>query len=139
MEQTAAKKPQRNKYDIDETLETPFDFKHFRRALVYVGKYKGKMIFALILSAVAAVTALFSPVITQYALDNAIPEGNRHLLYILAILLAVTIAVSVGFSTVRSRIMTKVGQDIVYDMRKDLFAHLQELPFEYYDSSIARI
>ena len=133
-EQTAAKKPQRNKYDIDESLETPFDFRHFRRALVYVGKYKGKMIFALVLSAIAAVTALLSPVITQYALDNTIPAGNKHQLFILAALLALTIAVSVGFSTVRSRIMTKVGQDIVFDMRKDLFAHLQELPFEYYDS-----
>ena len=34
-----AKKPQRNKYDIDESLESPFDIRHFKRALKYVGKY----------------------------------------------------------------------------------------------------
>lgn len=129
-----AKKPQRNKYDIDESLESPFDIRHFKRALKYVGKYKGKMFLALTLSAIAAVTALFAPVITQYALDNTIPKGDTRELFILAGLLVVTIAVSVGFSTVRSRIMTIVGQDIVFDMRKDLFAHLQELAFEYYDS-----
>ena len=43
-------------------------------------------------------------------------------------------AVSVFFTTVRSRIMTKVGQSIIYDIRKDLFAHLQKLSFKYYDN-----
>lgn len=45
-----------------------------------------------------------------------------------------TIAVSITFSTIRSRIMTVVGQDIIFDIRTDLFKHLQELPFEYYDN-----
>ena len=45
-----------------------------------------------------------------------------------------TIAVSITFSTIRSRIMTVVGQDIIFDVRTDLFKHLQELPFEYYDN-----
>ena len=113
-----AKKPQRNKYDIDESLESPFDIRHFKRALKYVGKYKGKMFLALTLSAIAAVTALFAPVITQYALDNTIPNGDKKELFILAGLLVLTIAVSVGFSTVRSRIMTIVGQDIVQMYQK---------------------
>ena len=45
-----------------------------------------------------------------------------------------SIFISVLLSAKRSRIMTKVGQDIVYDIRKDLFEHLQKLPFEYYDT-----
>ena len=45
-----------------------------------------------------------------------------------------TIAMSITFSTIRSRIMTVVGQDIIFDIRTDLFKHLQELPFEYYDN-----
>lgn len=40
----------RNKFDVDERLETPFDFKHFKRAMVYVKRYKWKMILALSLS-----------------------------------------------------------------------------------------
>ena len=45
----------RNKFDVDERLETPFDFKHFKRAMVYVKRYKWKMILALSLSAISAI------------------------------------------------------------------------------------
>ena len=34
----------RNKYDVDEQLETPFDFTHLKRSFVYIKKYKNKMI-----------------------------------------------------------------------------------------------
>lgn len=124
----------RNKFDVDETLETPFDIRHLKRALVYVKKYKGKMILALSLSALSVIIGLFSPVITQYALDNSIPNKNIPELILMAALLAASIIVSVIFATVRSRIMTAVGQDIIFDIRTDLFEHLQRLSFEYYDS-----
>ena len=66
----------RNKFDVDENLETPFDIRHLKRALVYVKKYKGKMILALSLSAASVIIGLFAPVITQFALDNSIPNKN---------------------------------------------------------------
>ncbi len=124
----------RNKYDVDEQLETPFDIRHLKRAMIYVKKYKWKMIFALSLSAAAVIIGLFSPVITQYAIDNSIPNKNIPELLLMAALLLVTIIVNIVFVTVRSRIMTKVGQDIIFDIRSDLFAHLQKLSFEYYDN-----
>lgn len=124
----------RNKYDIDETLESPFDIKHLKRAMVYVSRYKKRMILSLTLSALAVIIGLLSPVITQYALDVAIPEKNIPKLLIASGLLLLTIVVNIIFSTVRSKIMTKVGQDIIFDIRTDLFKHLQKLSFEYYDS-----
>ncbi len=124
----------RNKYDVDEQLETPFDIRHLKRAMIYVKKYKWKMIFALSLSAAAVIIGLFSPVITQYAIDNSIPNKNIPELLLMAALLLVTIIVNIVFVTIRSRIMTKVGQDIIFDIRSDLFAHLQKLSFEYYDN-----
>ena len=33
----------RNRYDVDEMLETPFDFSHFKRSFKYMKKYRGKM------------------------------------------------------------------------------------------------
>lgn len=124
----------RNKFDVDENLETPFDIGHLKRAFVYVKKYRKKMILALSLSAASVIIGLFSPVITQYALDNSIPNGDIPELLFMAALLAVTIIISVIFATIRSRIMTDVGQDIIFDIRTDLFEHLQRLSFEYYDS-----
>lgn len=124
----------RNKFDIDETLETPFDIRHLKRALVYCGRYKGKIFLSLTLSAVAAVVGLLTPLFSQYTLDVSIPEGNIPQIIILGVLMLASIFISVLLSAKRSRIMTKVGQDIVYDIRRDLFEHLQKLPFEYYDS-----
>ena len=124
----------RNRYDVDEVLETPFDFAHLKRSFVYIKKYKGKMITSLVLSVFAAISGLLGPLITQYALDNTIPQKNMGQLVLLTLAFIGTIAVSITFSTIRSRIMTVVGQDIIFDIRTDLFKHLQELPFEYYDN-----
>lgn len=124
----------RNRYDVDEVLETPFDFAHLKRSFVYIKKYKGKMIPAFALSVFAAISGLLGPLITQYALDNTIPQKNMGQLVLLTLAFVGTIAVSITFSTIRSRIMTVVGQDIIFDIRTDLFKHLQELPFEYYDN-----
>ncbi|MBP5222783.1 MAG: ABC transporter ATP-binding protein [Lachnospiraceae bacterium] len=123
----------RNTYKEDEVLETPFEFRHLLRASVYIKKYAGKMIFALILSAVGGIMGLFSPKLTQMALDGAIPQKNVQKLLLLAGLLILTLVIGVIFTTIRSRIMVNVSQNIIYDIRKDLFAHLQKLPFQYYD------
>ena len=125
----------RNKFDIDETLETPFDIKHLKRALVYAGKYKKTIAAALALSGIAVIVGLFSPIIVQYAVDNCMQSREDiPMLILCAVGFLGCIVVSVFLSQIRSKMMTRVGQDIVYDIRRDLFRHMQELPFEYYDS-----
>ena len=125
----------RNKFDIDEQLETPFVIRHLKRSLGYAGKYKGMIALSLTLSAVAVIIGLLSPLIVQNAIDNYMGSTEtipQLLLSGLGVLLC--IVVSVIFSKIRSTMMTKVGQDIVYDIRRDLFEHMQRLSFEYYDS-----
>ena len=134
----------RNKFDVDEVLETPFDIRHLKRSLVYAAKYKKRIAAALILSALGSVIGLLSPMIVQNAIDNymipveqssAVAPGDRVKYIILSgAAVFLCILVSVIFAKIRSVMMTKVGQDIVYDIRKDLFEHMQRLSFEYYDS-----
>ncbi len=134
----------RNKFDVDEALETPFDIRHLKRSLVYAAKYKKRIAISLILSALGSVIGLISPLIVQNAIDNyMIPVGEAaavapddRVKYIIlsGAAVLVCIVVSVIFAKIRSVMMTKVGQDIVYDIRKDLFEHMQRLSFEYYDS-----
>lgn len=123
----------RNKYDVDEVLETPFSIVHLKRSMKYIKKHAARMVTALVCSLVSAVSTLFGPIILQYAVDKAIPDKDIRLLILLAVLMLCTIAASITLTTIRSRIMTKVGQEIVYDIRNDLFEHLQLLPFQYYD------
>ena len=123
----------KNTYRQDEKLEEEFDFRHLLRAWEYIKKYSGRMSFALILSAIAGMTGLLSPIIVQKALDEAVPAGDKTLLIKLSLILVGVFIISVIFSTIRSKIMVKTGQYIIYDIRKDLFAKLQKLPFSYYD------
>ncbi len=124
----------RNTFEVDENLESPFSFGHLKRAMKYIGRHKAKMGFALLLSAVASVVALFQPKIMEWVLDDAVPNKNVMLLIQLAFLFVLIIVISIVFNTIRSRIMAHVSQEIIFDIRRDLFAHLQKLPFSYYDS-----
>ena len=123
----------KNRYDVDEQLEKPFDIKHFKRALVYVEKYKKAMIIAFGLSVIGALVSLSAPLITSHVIDEVIPAHNVRGLSIWSIILILTILINLIFIAIRSKIMTRVGQSIVYDIRSDLFEHLQHLPFTYYD------
>ena len=124
----------RNKFDVDERLESPFQLKHLKRAGKYIGRHKYKMLLALLLSSLASIAALFIPKITEWVLDVAVPNKDTALIGKMAAMFVGIILLSIVFNTIRSRIMVHVSQDIIYDIRQDLFAHLQRLPFSYYDS-----
>ncbi len=124
----------RNKFDVDERLESPFRWKHLKRAGRYIARHKYKMIAALLLSALASIASLFIPKITQWVLDEAVPNRDTAMIGRMAAMFVGIIAMSIVFTTIRSRMMAHVSQRIIYDIRSDLFAHLQKLPFSYYDS-----
>ena len=92
----------RNTYKEDELLEEPFDVKHLLRAWVYIKQYSGRMILALVLSAIGGAAALVSPMLIERALDVAIPAGDRRGLVILVLWLVFFYAMSVIFFTIRS-------------------------------------
>ena len=124
----------RNKFDVDERLETPFQWKHLKRAGKYVARHKYKMLLALALSALSSVASLYIPKITQWVLDEAVPNKDAAMVGRMALLFVGIISLGIVFNVIRSRIMAHVSQRIIYDIRSDLFAHLQKLPFSYYDS-----
>ena len=124
----------RNKFDVDERLESPFQWKHLKRAGRYIGRHKYKMLAALLLSAMGSVATLYIPKITQWVLDEAVPNKDTAMIGKMALLFVGVILLSILFTSIRSRMMAHVSQRIIYDIRQDLFAHLQELPFTYYDS-----
>ncbi|MBE5854328.1 MAG: ABC transporter ATP-binding protein [Lachnospiraceae bacterium] len=123
----------RNTYKVDEKLEEPFDIKHLLRASGYIKKYIKRMLFAMTLSGIGGAFGYLAPMIIQKALDVAIPAANTTMLFQLVALLVLVYAISTLFATIRGRIMVDVSQNIIFDIRKDIFEHLQELPFQYYD------
>ena len=123
----------RNRFDVDESLETPFSIKHLLRAGVYIKRHAKKMVLSIIFSAISAACALIGPKLIEIALNDAVPNKDFPQLFLLAGIMLVSIVLSILFSVKRSRYMTVVGQEIIYDIRKDLFEHLQRLSFQFYD------
>lgn len=124
----------RNRYDVDEHLERKLDFSHLKRATYYIKPNTKSMVVAFLLSAIASLLSLAAPLFLQKAIDEAIPQKSIKMLVVYAALTLSVIALSVLLGVFRGFIMSKVGQSIVYEIRKDLFDHLQKLPFSYYDN-----
>ena len=124
----------RNRYDIDEDLESPFSLTHLRRCGVYIKRYLRRILTSILLSAAANIAILSVPLLMKNVIDFGIPAGDERYVIRTALLMAGAILVFILFTRVRYRMMAKVGQAIVADIRMDMFTHLQRLAFDYYDS-----
>ncbi|MBP5209462.1 MAG: ABC transporter ATP-binding protein, partial [Clostridia bacterium] len=126
----------RNRYDIDETLERKLDFSKIGRIFAYVRPYRRGMALALLLIIASSLLGLFVPTLLQTLIDDVIPQGPDGVPELVKITVYAVGAIlgSALLGTLRNVIMARVGQSVVYDIRRDLFAKLQELPFDYYDS-----
>ena len=124
----------RNKYDVDETLETKFDFSQIKRLLKYVGPFRKKLAATVLLMLLSSAMGMVIPVLTQKVIDVYIPAGDKASIVKLAMIALAIILLIAWNLRVRIRWMSEVGQGIIYGMRRELFYHLQELPFSYYDS-----
>ncbi|RXI96266.1 ABC transporter ATP-binding protein [Anaerobacillus alkaliphilus] len=124
----------RNKFDIDEELEAPFQLSHFKRLVGYLKPYKKLMIMTVCLMLLASVANLIGPYLIKVAIDEKIPNGDTAGLAMLAGIYLVAIIITGICLKYRIRIMSRIGQSVIQHIRKDLFTKLQKLDFSYYDS-----
>ena len=123
----------RNTYENDEILEDKFDAKQLKRLGGYIRPYTGKMLLVLFLMLSSSGLTMFIPKFLQIEMDTYIPNGDIHGIVILTLIAAVIVVYAVVSLRIKVTLTTQVGQDIIHQIREDLFAHLQELPFSYYD------
>ncbi|WP_426439785.1 ABC transporter ATP-binding protein/permease [Bradyrhizobium genosp. P] len=101
----------------------------------YVARYKGRAILALISLTVAAITTLIVPVAVRRMIDMGFtPEGIAMINSYFSVMIAV-VAVLAGASASRYYLVMTIGERIVADLRRDVFAHLIALSPSFFDSS----
>lgn len=123
----------RNKYDMDEALEDRFDINQLKRLAAYISPYKKRMAWVVVVMLSSSALTMLVPIFFQYVMDKAIPQKSVKALVICSILTLI-IALYSGLSLrIKTKHMNEIGQNIIHDIRSDLFCHLQELPFSYYD------
>jgi ATP-binding cassette, subfamily B, multidrug efflux pump len=124
----------RNKYDIDETLESAFDAHSLRRMLGYVRPHAKAGLVAVALMVVASLLGVMVPYLIKIAIDDAIPAKDMAMIAILAGILLAGQLVNAVCTKYRIRIMSVIGQDVIQSIRSDIFTRLQALPFPFFDS-----
>ena len=124
----------RNKFDTDEEIEQKVNPRIILRLFKWIKPFSGWMVLSCLLMLLSSAISLTSPYLIRMAIDTAIPSQNYRMLIIISIILTVsTIAVRFLLAG-KLKIMTRVAQKIIVNIRKDVFTKLQSLPFTYFDS-----
>lgn len=123
-----------NTYDRDEDMEVTLNNGHIKKAGRYLAPYKKEFLITLLVVLMATIANMGIPFITQIALDDKIPAGDVKGLAALGVLCLIIWAICVVSNSIQRKYMSHVGNSIIHDIRRDLFEHMQKLPFTYYDS-----
>ena len=101
----------------------------------YVARYRGRALLALIALTIAAITTLVVPVAVRRMIDFGFsPEGIAMINSYFSVMIAV-VAVLAGASAARFYLVMTIGERIVADLRRDVFAHLISLSPAFFDSA----
>lgn len=100
----------------------------------YMLKYRLKIVFVLFIMAICVAIALVNPLIIEEAIDNYIKNGDIKGLIRLGIFAAIINIIMVLLIKVRMYIMSKISNEILLEVRQELYTHIQKLSFSFFDS-----
>ncbi|WP_231884787.1 ABC transporter ATP-binding protein [Paenibacillus elgii] len=121
-------------YQDDEELDKGFDWVQVKRVGKYMKPYAKQMApVILIMMAVGALTKLLNPLLIAFAIDNALKQKDGKLLALCVGAMFVLYVIQWLANNYRIRYTNEIGQRIIYDLRHDLFSHIQRLSFRFFD------
>jgi ATP-binding cassette, subfamily B, multidrug efflux pump len=118
--------------DVDRGIRG-YDAALLRRLLAYLRPYRGLTAAAVALLMGQSLLALVGPLLTQHALDVAVPKHDVGLLGLLAALYLGTLLLDFVVEYGGTLLTTYIGQRVMYDLRLRIFEHLQRLSISYFD------
>lgn len=123
----------RNKYDVDEVLEDKFDLNQLKRLLSYLIPYRKRFVSVGFMMLSASAFTMLIPQFFQKVMDVCIPNKDMKGIAFYSFLTLLAAFYSAFSLRYKIKYTNQIGQQIIHDMRYDIFEHLQELPFSYYD------
>ena len=123
----------RNKYDVDEVLEDKFDINQLKRLLAYLIPYRKRFVSVGFMMLSASAFTMLIPQFFQKVMDVCIPNKDMKGIAFYSFLTLLAAFYSAFSLRYKIKYTNQIGQQIIHDMRYDIFEHLQELPFSYYD------
>jgi ATP-binding cassette subfamily B protein len=121
-------------YQDDEVIDKPFNWVEFKRLFAYMKPYARQMLpLVALMMVLGTITKLSVPYLTSQAIDRAITVPNLKLLLTLTGIVLVLYIIQWGANVYRIKYTNIIGQRVIYDLRADLFKHIQKLSFNFFD------
>lgn len=117
----------------DEKEDKAYDAALTRRLLRYVRPYGTQVLVAIVLLVAGAALEMVGPWLTMVAIDQAIPAGDFGQLNRLAVLFGLSLLATFAFEYFQVVLTTWIGQRVMYDLRVEVFRHLQRLSLGFFD------
>ena len=122
-----------NHYHEEEILGKAYDRQLARRLIKYLYPYRRVVAVSIFLLVLVSGLRLVGPYLTLIAIDQHILTGDPDGLSSIALLFLSVLLVQFGVSFAQTYLMNWTGQKIMYDLRMEIFAHIQKLHMAYFD------
>ncbi len=127
--------PEADAFHEEEALGKAYDARLMRRLVRYLGPYRWQVALAVGVLMLAAATQVVGPWLTKLIIDEAIPQGDREYLTLLAVGFLTAVVLGALLQYVQAIITTWLGQSVMYDLRAEIFEKLQRIDLRFYDKN----
>ncbi len=129
----------RFQYSTDQVIDKPFNWQQMLRLFSYMLPYKNNLVpLSITMVLITTAVRLAIPIlIGVYTLDQAIKQKDGNMLITLVAIIAGLYTASYIANRYRIRWMNQLGQNVILDLRKHLFAHVQGLSHRFFDQRSA--
>ena len=117
----------------EEVLGKAYDSHLMRRLLVYLLPYRTMVLFAFLLIMVESLIEISFPWLTLVAVDNYILAGDMSGLGLIAAVYFGLLVAKYGIGFLQTYTLQSTGQRIMFDMRREIFNHIQSLSNSFFD------
>jgi ATP-binding cassette subfamily B multidrug efflux pump len=117
----------------DEVLGKAYDARLMKRILEYLRPYKWKVFLAILMIFATGTVELAGPFLTKMAIDNAIVPGKPELLPGIIAVFIGALAIAFVFRYAQNILMQVIGQNVMFDLRNQIFSHLQHQSLSHFD------
>jgi ATP-binding cassette subfamily B protein len=117
----------------EEILGKAYDGRLMRRLLLYLRPHWRSAVFALVAILAHAALQLVPPYLTRQAIDSAIPGRDYAYLQLIAVLYLGSLLSEFALEFLQTTTLQMAGQRIMFDIRTEIYDHLQRLDVQFYD------
>ena len=119
----------------EEVLGKAYDSRLMKRLLVYLLPYRTTVMFAFFLIVVESTLEIAFPLMTMLAVDNYMATGDLNGLLLIALAYFCLLVVKLGVGFVQTYLLQSTGQKIMFDIRRQIFNHIQTLSTSFFDKN----